>query len=878
MRGSLTKLILLAVYLPTLLLMAISGYFLIQNYQKYNEVKQSSKYLHLASKLEKLLVALGEERGISSIYSVSKGKYPNSKTILTQKRENFTKAANELKKFVNSHPNYYSDVAGVLSMLKDLEKVRKDIDSFKQNYIKTYFFTYYTKLESEIMKSQAAIFKKFPEEIKKSYELKFPFEKIIAYTGIIRGFSSYFLAADIPMSYEEYQSIFLKYYHDSNILPIHLLSEKIKKPLLSKEFKELESNIKEAIFYIQQANMNYYINDDFSGYPIDVMDNFTLLTKRIKYFNKVITQLNSQIDKNLQAITSEANSLFIQNIVIQIISLIMLILGYYLIKLIKEHIDELSKLMSSITPLIGKKVNIDISSTQGINEAIKVVEEAIKVIQQAIKDAQEATKAKTIFLANMSHEVRTPLNGILGFIELLEATPLNGEQRDYLNTVKEGAKNLLQIVNNILEVSKIENNKITLEEIEFKPLEEFENTLEIFALRASHKRIEYVADISPNLPKVLKGDILKLKEILTNLINNAIKFTKEKGTITVTIKLKELKNNKATIYFEVADTGIGISKEQKEKIFEAYAQANNKISSMYGGTGLGLTIVKSYIEIMGSDIHMQSELNKGSRFFFTLTFDVVDEEPKYQQNIFSDKQVAILKTKKESTRKEALLNYFEYFGIKYYEIENYNEIKDETKALVLFYEESDIENIEHKIPIIAVCSYIYKENIEKLAAEFSIFDPALPSKIYNIFTHIKRNKTPIKNNDHYHLTALVAEDNPINMKLLLSTLKNLGVETHTAQNGLEAFNKFTLNPFKYDVIFMDMQMPIMDGLEATKEIREFEKKENLPHTPIIAVTANCLKGDREKCIGAGMDDYIAKPINKEELSKILQNVSNQKYH
>ena len=891
MKTSLTKLISLAVFIPTIILLSISGYFLYKNYNTYNHVKTAAKNLELAKHLENMLVYLGQERGTTSIYAVSKGGYPNSKEVLSKKRDLFSKAINGFYKYVQQHPEFTDRVRPIIKLTNKLQPIRKEIDSFKQNYIKTYFFTYYTKLEDTIMKVQADIYKQFPDEIKKTYQLKFPFEKIIAYSGIIRGFGSYYITADLPMSQEEYQNVLLKYFHDTNILPIYLLGEETQKIFNQQSFKNIEKDVKTVVFFIQQANMEYYLTNEFNGYPIDSFEYFDIFTKRISYFQKAIHNLNKEVNTQLQTINNNATKNLIINAVIFIIALIMLFIGIYILKLIKSHIQELSELITSLTPITGESTKIDIDSSTGMHEAISTVNKAIKITQESVKKAEEATKAKSLFLANMSHEIRTPLNGILGFLELLKTTDLNQEQEEYINTIAQSAKNLLQIVNNILDVSKIESNKISLEIIDFKALDEFENTLEIFATPAAQKKIEYVANISPNLPSVIKGDILKIKEILTNLINNAIKFTPQNGTISVKILQKEIKkDNKVSIYFEVKDTGIGMSEEQKEKIFEAFAQADESVTRRYGGTGLGLTIVKNYLELMGSKIEVESEINKGSKFYFTVEFEISNPAPRYEKGKYAGFVCAMLNTKEDSLRKEYTLEYLSYFGISKIGVNSIEELKqiikkENIKSLIVFYEESDKEEVKKisslEIPTIVIASYAYKEEIDKLFPHATVFDPTLPSKIVHALKLAKKQKTNKKTktstaNQIYKLKALIAEDNPINMKLLTTTLKSFGVEADTAENGLEAFNKYSANPQKYDIIFMDVQMPIMDGIEATQEILEFEKEENLPHTPIIAVTANVLKGDKEKFIGAGMDDYISKPIDKKELLRVLEETAKNK--
>ena len=893
MKLSLNKFIALAIFIPALILFGFSSFFFYQNFQNYQKVQKAQEYITLTKKLENILVDLGQERGTSSIYFVSKGKYPHSKEVVTKKRANMSKAINALKQFINQNPKYYNEVDNIISLTNQLPGIRKKIDSFSNIKYKEWFFGYYTVLENQIINKIYQLSKKFPPKLQALYRTKIPFEKATAYTGIIRGFVSYYITADLPLSQNDYKNVLLKYYHDTDILPIaQFRGTPLYNEFNSKKFKNLESDIKAIIFYIEQASMNYYQTGNFNGYPIDAFDYFNEMTKRITYFKNATDYINTDINSNIDIIKTNATKNLIIYAILFFISIIILLIGIYVNQLVKTHIDELSTLISSITPITGKKTKIDVASPEGMHKAIQTVSEAIEITQEAIKKSEESTKAKSLFLANMSHEIRTPLNGILGFLELLKATEANEEQQDYISTIELSAKNLLQIVNNILDVSKIESQKISIEEIDFRALDEFENTIEIFAAPTAQKNIEYAADISPDIPTVLKGDILKIKEVLTNLINNSMKFTHKDGSIIVRIKNNGIKEDKAELYFEVEDTGIGMSEEQKAKVFEAFTQADESVTRRYGGTGLGLTIVKNYIEMMNGQIKVESELNKGTKFFFTLKLPVIDKTPRYQASLYKDKTFAILKTQTDSLRKNIAFKYFSYFGIDKITFNNANEIEslintEKIESIILFYQESDkkeIENILNKelnIPVIMVASYAFKGDIDKLSPEINIYDPVTPTKTFNgieslketkRLTKVSKEETPI-----YKIKALVAEDNPINMKLITTTLKNLGVETDTANNGLEAFNKYSMYPDKYDVIFMDVQMPIMDGVEATQEIIEYEEEEELPHTPIIAVTANVLKGDRERFLGSGMDDYISKPIDKNELHRVLEQIAKHRY-
>jgi signal transduction histidine kinase/DNA-binding NarL/FixJ family response regulator len=849
------------------------------------------KYLELAKKIENMLIYIGQERGTSAIYSVSKGEFPNSKQLMQSKRKMFDASIRQFKNFINKNPEYYPEVKNIVAELNKLPEIRKNIDNFKDNYIKNEFFNYYTVLSSSLMNTEGKILKRFPAELKPFYIQKFQFEKMIDYSGVIRGFGAYYITADQPITEKEYENILLKYFHDSNILLTEVLKNKKTKALYqSKKYLKTEKQIKEIIYYLQQANQEYYLTGEFNGYPIDSLDYFNIFTNRISYFKKTVESIDKDIQTKLNQIVAKSIKTRNINIAIFLIAILILIIGYYLNRAILRHIKSLSNLLTSLTPVTGKEVSIDITSPQGMNEALQIVDEAIKITQESVRRAEEATKAKSLFLANMSHEIRTPLNGILGFLELLNTTELTTEQLDYVNTISQSAKNLLQIVNNILDVSKIESNKVSLEIIDFKALDEFENTIELFGTPAAQKNIELTTQISPDLPSVIKGDILKIKEILTNLLSNAIKFTPNNGHINVKIQLQEIIDNKAKIYFEIKDSGIGMSEEQKEKVFDAFSQADESVTRKYGGTGLGLTIVKSYIEMMGGEIQIESEINRGTKFYFDIMFDITDPKPKYAKNIFANKEVAILNTNIESVRKETTLEYLTYFGIEKVGINSAEEIcklnqTEKFDAAIVFYDESNKQSVESlneiNIPKIYIASYAKKEEINKLNYESVIFDPNMPTKIFKAIDGLneytpKTSATKTEQPEHkdiYSLKALIAEDNPINQKLLQTTLKGLGIESDLANNGLEAFNKYTMHPDKYDVIFMDVQMPVMDGLEATQEILEFEQEEETPHTPIIAVTANVLKGDRERFMGAGMDEYISKPISKDALLKILERVA-----
>jgi len=391
-----------------------------------------------------------------------------------------------------------------------------------------------------------------------------------------------------------------------------------------------------------------------------------------------------------------------------------------------------------------------------IEERAKLEEE----LRHAKEIAESSTKSKSDFLANMSHEIRTPMNGIIGTTSLLKSTNLDDTQLDYVNIIDFSANNLLAIINDILDISKIEAGQITLESIDFNLHNVVNETIKLLTSKAIEKGIELSATIDESVPLFAKGDPVRLKQIVINLTNNAIKFTKY-GFVKIEVETIEQESKIRKYLFKIIDTGVGIHENAREKIFKDYVQADNSTSRKFGGTGLGLPISKKLIEMMNGEIGLESEVGKGSTFWFTLTLDIGKEPP---------------------------------------------------------YELVD----EHAVTV----------------------------------------------NGDFKLSILIAEDNLVNQKVAIATLKKLGHKLEIAENGKIACDMHRLN--HYDVILMDVQMPVMDGIESTKCIRNFEREESPDKkVKIIAMTANAMKEDRQKCLDAGMDDYISKPFKAVELSRIL---------
>jgi len=514
-----------------------------------------------------------------------------------------------------------------------------------------------------------------------------------------------------------------------------------------------------------------------------------------------------------------------------------------------------------------------------------LISNMINELQESKKLADEANRTKTLFLSNMSHEIRTPLNSIVGFTKLLKSTKLDLEQSDFVSTIRKSSEDLISIVDDILDISKLESGKVEIEKSYFNIIDEFENMIETYAKESSKKDIDFSIWIDPEFSSELfESDAGKIKQVLINLISNAIKFTPKSGSINVSIEKVGFKEDKATIKFTIQDTGIGISQEYKDKVFDAFTQVDNSSIRQYGGTGLGLTIATSLVRMLGGRLTLDSELGKGTTISFSLDMlhRIITKEFNYKaMNIalYSPNEMQI---KNSDKYLENYLSSFRDISVDRFKtfVECQNAKANSFDALYIHYDDIDKKELKRLVArhssdnqIVLITKLKNRDNILDIAPIFSqiIYEPISFSKIENsieILSENKKDTITITKYSFHGLKALVVEDNPINTKMIIHMLKDIGISSDNATDGKEAIDMY--KDSHYDIIFMDIQMPVMNGVDATKAIIKYELENQLPHTPIIAVTTNALNGDRERYLDAGMDEYISKPIDINKFITVLK--------
>ena len=572
--------------------------------------------------------------------------------------------------------------------------------------------------------------------------------------------------------------------------------------------------------------------------------------------------------------------------------------------------EKLSQLNAELEQRVEERTAELQNTNNELQREVSERKKAEENMRHAQIQAEEANKAKSEFLANMSHEIRTPLNAILGMLHLTLKTEMTNKQVGYLSKIDLASKNLLHIINDILDFSKIEAGKLEFESLEFDLGDVLEHLSALAAVKAQEKGLEFVFHVDRNVKTQLIGDPLRLGQVLLNLCQNAIKFT-ESGEVVVSVSALEHMSLEAeqsddvqtVLHFSVRDTGIGLSHEQKAKLFQAFTQADGSTTRKYGGTGLGLTICKRLVNMMHGDIGVNSEPNVGSDFYFTARLKTQIQTKPVSRFISPDIQsLRVLVVDDNETARDTLAEILSSFLLSVSRVASASEAYDVLQKadeeapfdLVLMdWSMPDIDGIAASryikynaglkhVPIIIMVTAYGREDVMKLAEEVPLdgflLKPVGSSVLFNALANAVKliqgvdvDDTIVKHAGAQEMTlsfvdtdVLLVEDNDLNQLVAKELLDIVGINVHLANNGKEALS--AVENTHYDAVLMDAQMPVMDGYEATRNIRANPSYKKLP---IIAMTANALKGDREKCLAAGMDDYISKPIDPKQLYRVL---------
>jgi len=817
------------------------------SYVKYEENHQVVDALIVLNKIDTVLDDIAHERTSSAVYMGTNHKGDLDK--LKQERKAVDEGLEDILELLSNNSNNLKYQLMIEDITHTLLYTRNRVNVLSMDYAHTLFDNYASKVA----------------------------------TPLIEMVNSIVRSSSIPNSYFELFNIQENLYAENSFITFLLSGQKemnTQDLLIWEHFLDEDILPNEKLNYLRGE---IFINSSTGDYGVSLKDWDSVYREKSSTIKKmehtIISTFKNGIDETISNLKYQMFKYLLASMALFIIIVILLSLYKRGVQNSRLLIDTLSDLESDL----NEQQRAEIKEVLKTNDTIAIY----RFLVNAIK---EPSRAKDHFLANMSHEIRTPLNGIIGFTNILKGTELEEDQKEFLAIIEESSNNLIAIVDDILDFSKVASGKIEIENIAFNVMEKFEASIDSYAAKASQKNIDLNLMIDPNLPTELIGDATKISQVIINLLSNAVKFTDEGGTIDIRIEQIVESHNVVTLKFSIKDSGIGMTPIQQEKVFDAFSQADVSTSRKFGGTGLGLTISKKFVSLMGGALALESKEGEGTTFFFSLDLEKSSTATQREGLTVTHLNAVYVTVPNREGINENLQRYIEYHGANF-RTESYVDIlamhPSELPDIIFIDHHyikdeeiiSALARLETKTILISTaeiekCNCNIKDNISKV-----LYKPVNFSKVVRSLKLVHKNTDDVSsditevddirsNRVFTDISALVVEDNSINQKLLKNILTNFDITVTIANNGLEALNLRKEN--RYDIIFMDIQMSVMDGVESTQKILEYESSNEQSHVPIIALTANTLASDRDKYIEIGMDRYLKKPIDVADLTAIIE--------